>query len=79
MCSVYSIDSDDMKKRNFVVIIEKDENGTYIAEVPDLKGCYTQGDSIEEVMRNIREVIEMCLEEQNITPNEFIGVQKIEV
>ena len=68
-----------MKKRNFVFIIEKDENGTYIAEVPDLKGCYTQGDLIEEVMRNIREVIEMCLEEQNITPNEFIGVQKIEV
>ena len=61
-----------MEKRNFVVVIERDENGTYVGEVPDLKGCYTQGDSVEEVMKNIREVIEMCLEEQNVTPNEFI-------
>ncbi len=68
-----------MKKNEFVVLIEKDENGTYIAEVPDLKGCYTQGDSVEEVMKNIKEVIEMCLEEQDTKPNEFIGVQKVEV
>jgi len=68
-----------MKKQVFTVLIEKDENGIYVAEVPDLKGCYTQGDSVEEVMKNIKEVIEMCLEEQNVTPNEFIGIQKIEV
>jgi len=68
-----------MKKRVFTVVIEKDENGTYVAEVPDLRGCYTQGDSVEKVMKNIKEVIEMCLEEQQITPNEFIGIQKIEV
>ena len=68
-----------MKKQIFTVLIEKDENGTYVAEVPDIKGCYTQGDSVEEVMKNIKEVIEMCLEEHNVTPNEFIGIQKIEV
>ena len=68
-----------MKKEVFTVLIEKDENGTFVAEVPDLKGCYTQGDSVEEVMKNIKEVVEMCLEEQKITPNEFVGVQKIEV
>ena len=68
-----------MKKQVFTVLIEKDENGIYVAEVPDLKGCYTQGDSVEEVMKNIKEVIEMCLEDQNVTPNEFIGIQKIEV
>jgi predicted RNase H-like HicB family nuclease len=70
-----------MKKKNFVVIIERDEDGIFIAEVPDLKGCYTQGNSIGEVMKNIKEVIEMCLEEQDhdIIPNEFIGIQKIEV
>jgi len=68
-----------MKKSDFVVIIERDENGKYIAEVPDLRGCYTQGDSVEEAIKNIREVIEMCLEEQKVSPHEFIGVQKIEV
>ncbi|MBI5061746.1 MAG: type II toxin-antitoxin system HicB family antitoxin [Candidatus Aenigmarchaeota archaeon] len=63
-----------------MVLIEKDENGTYVAEVPDLKGCYTQGETMEEVMKNIREVIEMCLEEQGDAPvREFIGIQKIEV
>lgn len=40
----------------------------FIAEVPGLKGCYTQGETVEEAMKNIKEVIEMCLEEQNITP-----------
>ena len=47
---------------NFTVIIEKDEDGFYVAEVPDLRGCYTQGKTLEEVMKNIREVIELCLE-----------------
>lgn len=59
--------------------LKRKHNRTYVAEVPDLKGCYTQDDSVEEVVKNIKEVIEMCLEEQNVTPNEFIGVQKIEV
>lgn len=68
-----------MKKRNFTVIIEKDEDGVYIAEVPDLKGCYTQGDTVEEVLKNIKEVIEMCLEEQEPPNHEFIGVQQVEV
>ena len=68
-----------MKKRYFTVIIEKDEEGVYIAEVPDLKGCYTQGDTIEEVLKNIKEVIEMCLEEQVPLNHEFVGVQQVEV
>ena len=67
-------------KRTFTVIIEKDENGVYVAEVPDLKGCYTQGDSVTEVMENIKEVIEMCLENQKEVPHhEFVGIQKVEV
>ncbi len=70
-----------MKKYNFTVLIEKDEDGVFVAEVPDLKGCYTQGETLEEVMKNIREVIELCLETQKgeIHPHELIGVQKIEV
>ena len=61
--------------------MEKDEDGFYVAEVPDLKGCYTQGKTLEEVMKNIKEVIEMCLEAEEIEPQnkEIIAVQKIEV
>jgi predicted RNase H-like HicB family nuclease len=35
----------------------------YIANCPALEGCYTQGDTYEKAMRNIRDVIQMCLEE----------------
>ncbi|MBI2543130.1 MAG: type II toxin-antitoxin system HicB family antitoxin [Candidatus Aenigmarchaeota archaeon] len=66
----------------FTVLIERDEDGYYVAEVPDIRGCYTQGKTIEEVLKNIREVIQLCLEadKDEIYPRkEFIGVQKIEV
>ena len=52
-----------MKNKEFYVIIERDEDGIYIGEVPQLKACYSQGETIDELMDNIREVIEMCLEE----------------
>ena len=43
------------------VIIEKDEYG-YYAYCPELEGCQTQGDSLEEVLNNIKEAIELYLE-----------------
>ena len=52
-----------MKKKEFYVVIERDEDGIYIGEVPQLKACYSQGETIDELMQNIREVIDMCLEE----------------
>ncbi|MBI4021020.1 MAG: type II toxin-antitoxin system HicB family antitoxin [Candidatus Aenigmarchaeota archaeon] len=70
-----------MARYEFTVVIEKDEDGMYVAEVPDLKGCYTQGATLEEVLKNVREVIELCLETQKseIRPHELVGVQKIEI
>ncbi len=62
------------------MVIEKDEDGFYVAEVPTLRGCYTQGESIEEVLENIKEVIELCLEaEKPISTPTLVGVQKVEV
>ncbi|PPJ64247.1 hypothetical protein CUN59_05960 [Cuspidothrix issatschenkoi CHARLIE-1] len=52
-----------MKNKEFYVVIERDEDGMYIGEVPQLKACYSQGETIDELMTNIKEVIEMCLEE----------------
>ena len=51
-----------MKNKEFYVVIERDEDGMYIGEVPQLKACYSQGETIDELMKNIKEVIEMCLE-----------------
>lgn len=46
------------------VIIEKDEDGFYVVECPVFSGCYTQGKTLDEALKNIREVIELCLEEK---------------
>ncbi|GBD95283.1 MAG TPA: type II toxin-antitoxin system HicB family antitoxin [Nitrospirae bacterium] len=47
--------------RKVSVVIEKDDHG-YYAYCPELEGCHTQGDSLEEVMANIKEAIELYLE-----------------
>ena len=67
-------------KREFYVIIERDEDGYYVGEVPQLKGCYSQGETIDELMANIKEVIELCLEEEgDDSLPEFVGIQKVVV
>ena len=44
------------------VIIEQDEDGVYVAHVPELPGCHTEGDTIEEELANIKEAIELYVE-----------------
>jgi predicted RNase H-like HicB family nuclease len=44
------------------VLIERDEDSGYVAHVPALPGCHTQGDTIDELMANVREAIEAWLE-----------------
>ena len=68
-------------KKDFNVIIEKDEDGFYVATVPALKGCHTQAKSLDVLIERTKEAIELCLEDQikPIYPIDFIGVQKITV
>jgi predicted RNase H-like HicB family nuclease len=71
-----------MKKsvRNFTVIIEKDEDGFYVGSVPALKGCHTQGETLDELLSNVKEAIELCVEDEGEVPKErFIGIQQVEV
>ncbi|MBI4057967.1 type II toxin-antitoxin system HicB family antitoxin [Candidatus Microgenomates bacterium] len=56
------------KVKNFKVIIEQDEDGIFAAEVPAIPGCYTQGKTYEEAIKNVKEVIELCLEEAKENP-----------
>ena len=64
--------------REFYVVLEKDQDGFFVGEVPQLKGCYTQGRSLDELMANIKEVIQMCLEEQEVDGiSEFVGIHKV--
>ena len=69
-----------MKNKEFYVLIEKDEDGSLVGTVSGLKGAYSYGRNFEELMLNIREVIELCLQDHNeAAESEFVGIQKIEV
>lgn len=49
-------------KNQFKVIIEQDEDGFFVATVPALPGCHTQAKNMPELMRNVRDVIRLCLD-----------------
>jgi predicted RNase H-like HicB family nuclease len=68
-------------KREFSVIVERDEEGYYVASVPELPGCHTQARSLDKLVERIREAIALCLEvERGVRKGtEFIGVQRVTV
>jgi len=68
-------------KRKFTVLIERDEAGYYVATVPALQGCHTQAKNLDTLMKRVREVIELCLEEENGDVHELdlVGIQQITV
>lgn len=51
------------KVLNFKVIVEQDEDGVFVASIPSVPGCMTQGKTYEEVIRNINEALGLVLEE----------------
>ncbi|MDX1962370.1 MAG: type II toxin-antitoxin system HicB family antitoxin [Pirellulales bacterium] len=67
--------------KEFHVVIERDEEGFFIASVPALPGCHTQAQSLDELIERIREAI--CLyqdsEEYSGVGLEFVGVQRVTV
>lgn len=57
-----------LRKREFSVIVERDEEGYYVASAPELRGCHTQARSLDKLMERIREAIELCLEVERDVP-----------
>ena len=68
-----------MPAREFYVLIERDEDGGYIAHVPELRGCHTQGDTLDELMANVREAIAVCLQDDDAEQSSIIDVRRISV
>ncbi|MBN1323880.1 MAG: type II toxin-antitoxin system HicB family antitoxin [Methanotrichaceae archaeon] len=69
-----------METLHLPIIVEIDEDGYYIVSCPLLKACHTFGETIEEAMEKIREVIDMCLEDTCIEDlNTFVGFRELEV
>ena len=68
------------EKREYYVVIERDEDGYYVGEVPQLRACYSQGRTLDELMDNMRDVIALCVEEaEDESITEFIGLQRLVV
>ncbi len=69
----------DHKQREIYIVIERDEDGFFVGEAPQLRACYSQGRTIDELLANMREVIELCLEDQGDLAQlpEFVGIQKL--
>lgn len=74
-----------MTKKTFHVIIEQDEDGGYVGKVSELQGCVSQGDTLDDLMKNIKEAIELCLEvyseekPANIEQATFVGIQEVSI
>jgi predicted RNase H-like HicB family nuclease len=58
--------------REFNVVIEKDEDGYFVASVPSLRGCHTQARSLDVLMKRVKEAIELCLEVEEPVKNECV-------
>ena len=67
---------------NFKVIVEKDEDGFFIATVPALPGCISQGKSEKEALKNIKEAISLhisCLVQDGIPMTENRNAKEVMV
>ena len=69
--------------REFDVVIIEDETGGYVAFMPALPGCHTQGDTLEELMDNAKEAINLYIEtlekeeKKDILQQRVVGIQKV--
>ena len=64
--------------------IERDpETGLYVGIVPGILGAHTQAETLDELQKNLKEVVELCLEEMDTEAKdnlpEFVGLQQVEV
>ena len=74
------------KVLNFRVLIEQDEDGIFVASVPSLQGCYTEGDTFEQALENIKDVIKLHLDVRtgkgllaDDSKTEFVGIKNLKV
>ncbi|MFA4891684.1 MAG: type II toxin-antitoxin system HicB family antitoxin [Candidatus Gracilibacteria bacterium] len=69
-------------KIQFIVYIEQDEDGVYIGSVPSIPNCHAQGDTQQEMLKNLAEVAKLCLrnsDKKTIQKSRFVGIQNFEL
>ena len=68
--------------RIFTVYIEQDEDGIFVGSIPVVPGCHAEGRTQKEMLKNLQEVLKLCLRNVNTREVEkirFIGIQNLEV
>ncbi len=71
-----------MPKRSdpFTVLVEQDEEGYFVATVPELRGCHTQAKSLDVLTRRVIEAITLCLADgPRRSRRTFVAVQQVQV
>jgi predicted RNase H-like HicB family nuclease len=68
-----------MKNFLFTVYIEQDEDGIFIGSVPAVPSCYAQGKTQGEMMKNLQEVLQLCLRNNRVEKTRFVGIQNLEI
>lgn len=71
-----------MKNSLFTVYIEQDEDGIFIGSIPTVPSCYAQGDTQEEMLKNLQAVLKLCLRNINyrdLHKTRFVGIQNLEL
>jgi predicted RNase H-like HicB family nuclease len=68
-------------QQKFTVLIERDEDGYYVATVPALRGCHTQAKTLDTLMKRVREAVQACMASENGSDRslELVGIQQISV
>ena len=72
----------DEKILHLPILVEQDEDNYYIVSCPAFKGCHSYGKTIDEALENIKEVVDMCIEEEKektFEINRFIGFREMQV
>lgn len=69
-----------MQRSQFTVYIEQDEDGVFVGSIPTIQNCHAQGDTQEEMLKNLMEVAQLCLRNHSeFNKSHFVGIQNIEL
>lgn len=74
--------TENTKTLHLPILVEQDEDNFYIVSCPVFKGCHSYGATIDEALSNIKEVIDMCIEEEQEKAsyiNRFVGFREMQV
>jgi len=74
--------SNRVKNSLFTVYIEQDEDGIFVGSIPAVPGCHAEGRTQKEMLKNLQEVLKLCLRNVNVREVEktrFVGIQNLEV